>query len=722
VTTTPQDLDPLEIALCNGTRALATSSWSGAPLDVDTARALFTAQTTSRALDHVARHLRALGHGHYTIGSAGHEGNAAVALALRPSDPALLHYRSGGFYLARSGQVPGHDGVGDVLRGLLARSTEPIAGGRHKVFGSVELGVVPMTSTIGSHLPRAVGLATALGQRGPDVHGRWPTDSVVVASLGDASLNHSTVQGALNWASRSAHAGLRVPLLVVVEDNGLGISVRTPRGWVAASLAGRPGFSVEEVDGHDPGAVLAATDRLAATARDHGRPGILHLHTVRFLGHAGSDVETAYRRPVEVRDDLALDPLLGTAATLVAHGTDPDRLAEEYLTIRAGVLARAMELLDEPTLTTAADVVAPLAPHDADAVAARAAELAATPGDTLGDEPLTLARTVTATLDQVLRAVPGARVFGEDVGRKGGVYGLTRGLQRSHGPDRVFDMLLDEQSILGMALGAALDDNLPIPEIQYLAYLHNAEDQLRGEAATMRFFSRGQYTNGMVVRVAGLAYQQGFGGHFHNDNGVAVLRDVPGLVVACPAHPADAGPMLRTLVAGAEVEGMVSVLLEPIARYHTRDLHDAGDGGWLAAQDDAAHAPLGRARVHGDGTDVALVTFGNGLFQSLRVARRLAEEDGVAARVVDLRWLAPLPTDDVLAAARACGRVLVVDETRRSGGVGEGVLAELVQAGFTGPMARVASHDSLVPLGAAADLVLLQEADVLTGARALLAR
>ncbi len=151
-----------------------------------------------------------------------------------------------------------------------------------------------------------------------------------------------------------------------------------------------------------------------------------------------------------------------------------------------------------------------------------------------------MAQSVNAALKDALAAHPEALVFGEDIGRKGGVYGVTRGLRKAFGAGRVFDTLLDEQTILGTALGSALAGFLPIPEIQYLAYLHNAEDQLRGEAATLRFFSSGQYQNGMVVRVAGLAYQKGFGGHFHNDNSVAVLRDIPGLVLAVPSHPASA--------------------------------------------------------------------------------------------------------------------------------------------------------------------------------------
>ncbi len=143
-------------------------------------------------------------------------------------------------------------------------------------------------------------------------------------------------------------------------------------------------------------------------------------------------------------------------------------------------------------------------------------------------EGVTVAQAINRTLGELLDERPGMVVFGEDVARKGGVYGVTRGLMKKAGAARVFDTILDEQSILGLALGFGLAGMLPVPEIQYLAYLHNAADQIRGEAATLPFFSSGQYRNPMVVRIPGYAYQKGFGGHFHNDNAVAALRDIRG--------------------------------------------------------------------------------------------------------------------------------------------------------------------------------------------------
>ncbi|MFJ5620203.1 transketolase C-terminal domain-containing protein [Micromonospora sp. NPDC093243] len=805
---------------------------------------LFDAQVTSRQLDLAGRWLRSFDEGFYTIGSAGHEGNAAVAAALRPTDPALLHYRSGAFYCVRAGQAavpaaappaddpgdggglvdpsgavadpsgqasapatapagagptgpagpraitgdtgtpesavsdsadPGGDGdaagresarperpwmyagaARDVLRGMVASAADPIAGGRHKVFGHPDLAVVPTTSTIASHLPRAVGMGLAVerlrrqeraggGVRigGDAEQSPWPSDAVVVCSFGDASVNHASATAAFNTAGWYDHTGLRIPVLFVCEDNGLGISVRSPQGWVEATLRAKPGIRYFSADGSDLVQAYAVAGEAAAWVRRHRRPAVLHLRTVRLMGHAGADAETAYRSPAEVAADLDRDPLVATARLLVEAGvaTGAELLAR-YDDIGWQVRRLAEEVIGEPKLAAAAEVVAPLAPRRpvrvsravADAAARASGPGAAARAEAFGGKPpeltgpLTLAQSINGALADGMLDHPQMAIFGEDVAAKGGVYGVTKGLRDRFGPARVFDTLLDETSVLGLGLGAGLAGMLPVPEIQYLAYLHNAEDQLRGEAATMQFFSRGAFRNPMVVRVAGLAYQQGFGGHFHNDNSVAVLRDVPGLVIAVPARPDDAAPMLRTCLASAAVDGSVCVFLEPIALYHTRDLYAEGDGEWLAGYPEpgawvSGHVPIGRARVYGVGSaeDLTIITFGNGVRLSLRAAATLADE-GIGTRVVDLRWLAPLPVADIIREASATGRVLVVDETRRSGGVGEGVIAALVDAGYVGAARRVAGLDSFVPLGPAARQVLVSEEAITQGARTLLAR
>ena len=677
------------------------------PVLVGRLEALFEAQVESRHLDLAARWLQQRGAGFYTIGSAGHESNAAIGLLSRTTDPALLHYRSGAFYAARAHLDGSVDPVRETLRSLTCSASDPISGGRHKVFGHAGLHIVPTTSTIASHLPRAVGLGFALGLA--KVLGRetpWPEDALVIASFGDASVNHSTAAGAFNAAAYLTHVRRNCPLLLVCEDNGLGISTRTPRGWPAAVLQHLPGIPYFEAPGHDPVALLETTEEALAAVRTQRSPAVLHLSTVRFMGHAGSDVEIAYRSPAAIQADLARDPLLGTARALVESGHwSVEAVLARYEQVRLRVRVQSLEVSAEPQLETRDEVMAPLAypPRRS----------AATPIPA-GPRPLTLAQAINQTLGDELQDHDDVLVFGEDVAVKGGVYGVTRGLRDRFGSTRVFDTLLDEQTVLGTALGTSLAGFLPVPELQYLAYLHNAEDQLRGEAASLRFFSDGQYDNGMVVRIPGLAYQKGFGGHFHNDNSLAVLRDLPGIAVAVASHPHSAPGLLRGCLDLAR-EGRVCVYVEPIARYHTRDLFD-GDAGWLSPFDGATRAALGDVVGYGTGRDLLIVTFGNGVFMSLRVAATL-RADGFGCTVLDLAWVAPLPAAALVDAASRAFTILVVDETRHSGGVSEAVVATLVDAGVEAPISRVTSADSFIPLGPAADTVLLQEDEILAAAR-----
>ena len=329
----------------------------------------------------------------------------------------------------------------------------------------------------------------------------------------------------------------------------------------------------------------------------------------------------------------------------------------------------------------------------------------------------TLAAHTNAALRETLAAYPRSLVLGEDVGRKGGVYGVTNGLQERFGPHRVIDTLLDETGILGAAQGAALAGQLPVAEIQYLAYLHNAIDQLRGEAASTQFFSDGAFRAPMVLRMASFADPQGFGGHFHNDHAVAALREIPGLAVCVPSRGDQAVALLRTAVAMAHAHGRIVAVLEPTALYHRRDLFDDGDEQWTSDWPGPASIALpGQVGLAGpDEADVVLVTAGNGVPLSMRVSARLAEQD-LRAQIVDVRWLAPLPVAAVRQIAERVGRVVVVDECRASGGWADAMLSGLVQRGFTGRITTVTAADSYVPIGPAAPTVLVSEDEVLDAA------
>jgi 2-oxoisovalerate dehydrogenase E1 component len=319
--------------------------------------------------------------------------------------------------------------------------------------------------------------------------------------------------------------------------------------------------------------------------------------------------------------------------------------------------------------------------------------------------PRHLAIQINNALHDLFCKYPEALLFGEDVAQKGGVYTVTKGLHKAFKGARVFNTLLDETMILGLAQGFANLGMLPLPEIQYLAYFHNACDQIRGEACSLQFFSNGQYRNPMVMRIASLGYQRGFGGHFHNDNSIAALRDIPGLVIGCPSRGDDAAMMLRTLTALAKVDGRVCAFLEPIALYMTKDLYEAGDGKWQTAYPPPEQAlVLGEERVYGaEATDLVIFSFGNGVPMSLRAAREIEHKQGWKVRVVDLRWLLPLNVEAIARHAAACKRILVVDEGRRSAGVGEGIVTAVVEGGQGAkPLRRVVGEDTFTPLAGAA--------------------
>ncbi|RRN57243.1 MFS transporter [Pseudoxanthomonas sp. SGNA-20] len=735
--------------ICDRNFTEAVRAWEGSPrprprddepvlpgsaLDARGFRELFESQLVSRHLDLMARVLRVQNKVFYTIGSSGHEGNAMVARLARHTDPAFLHYRSGGFMAERFRKLPGMDPVMDSALSFAASAEDPASGGRHKVWGSKPLWVLPQTSTIASHLPKALGTAIAIEQARRIGHALpVPADSIAICSFGDASANHATAQTAFNAAAWTAYQKLPAPVLFVCEDNGIGISVKTPDGWIGNRFRNMPGLDYFHADGLDLAAGYAQVQAAVEHCRSTRRPTFLHLRTTRIMGHAGTDFEIEWRSIEELCAVEASDPLLRSAAIALESGLySKDELLELYESIRRRCFAAAEEADRRPKLASLEQVMAPLAPYSPDAVAAEAtrpapedARIAAYGGaDRLPEKqaPRHLAVQINQALHELLAKYPESLLFGEDVAQKGGVYTVTKGLYKAFRGNRVFNTLLDETMILGLAQGYANMGMLPIPEIQYLAYFHNACDQVRGEACSLQFFSNGQYANPMLVRIAGLGYQRGFGGHFHNDNSITALRDIPGLVVGCPSRGDDAVEMLRTLAALAKVDGRVAVFLEPIALYMAKDLHEAGDGQWLFPYPEQGRAmPLGEGRVYGEGNDdLVIITYGNGVPMSLRAARRIEERQGWKVRVVDLRWLVPLNEEFIREQAASARRLLVVDEGRRSAGVGEGVVTAIIEGGFGArPFRRVVGADTYTPLAGAAFLVIPGKDDIVAAAAEL---
>jgi len=682
---------------------------------------MFTSQIMSRQLDLMARALRLENKVFYTIGSSGHEGNVMLGRLTRHTDPAFLHYRSGGFMMERSRYIPSIDPIYDTCLSFAASKSDPASGGRHKVWGSKELWVLPQTSTIASHLPKAVGTALGieLGKRstsGLDI----PDDSIIVCNFGDASSNHSTAQGAFNAAAWASYQGLDVPILFICEDNGIGISVKTPSGWIEKNFKHRPGLQYFQADGLDLANGFRQVQRAVNFCRYERKPVFLHLKTTRLMGHAGTDFEVDYRDIDELEAEEDKDPLLKSAKIAVNAGI---MTAKDVLDLYKIMSERCMDAAYKADLqeriTDIDEVMRPLAPYSPDLVNSQATKLVDKERriKIFGNEKLLpenqpakhMAILINKGLTDIMLKYDNSLIFGEDVAQKGGVYTLTKGLYKKFSPKRVFNTLLDEQTILGLAQGYANMGMIPIPEIQYLAYFHNACDQIRGEAASLQFFSNNQFANPMVVRIPGLGYQKGFGGHFHNDNSMTALRDIPGLIVACPSRGDDAVMMMRTLMALAQVDKRVSVILEPIALYMKKDLYKDGDNKWCfdypAPEKSIA---VGETKVYNKkAEDILIITYANGVAMSLEAVSefKLTHSDKVAT--MDLRWLQPLNKQSICQLAQKFDTILIVDEGRESASVGEGVVSAIIEELKKPPrISKITGFDTFTPLGDAAALVL----------------
>jgi len=708
---------------------------------------LFESQLITRHLDLQARKLRQQNQGFYTIASAGHEGMAAIGHVFRYNDLAFLHYRSTAFFVQRARDAGHKNIIKDILLSFVAAKADPISGGRHKVLGSKSLFVPPQTSTVASHLPKSVGAAYAISlarslsststsnsvskSATEKLTFNLCADSVVICSFGDASVNHSTAQGAFNFASWVAYQHYPLPLVFICEDNDIGISTPTPKGWVESVFSNKTGIKYLQANGLDLIDLLAKTKEAEHWARSHKVPVFLHVKLVRLLGHAGSDVETSYHSEEHIKLMEHHDPLLYSAAILIEQGLqNQQQIVDSYQRVKEQVQQMAEEVVASPKLESAEEIKStlvakvPIKKTNRANLTKKEREKLFEKDAALMQKPQHMARLLSWALAELMLEYQHVVVFGEDVGKKGGVYGVTSNLHNKFGTKRVLDTLLDEQSILGLAIGLAHNGFIPIPEIQFLAYVHNAEDQIRGEAATLSFFSQGQFTNPMVIRVAGLAYQKGFGGHFHNDNSFAVFRDIPGVVIACPSNGADAVRMLRTCVELSITEQRVVVFIEPIALYMTHDLHQKDDLQWSSIykfRNQDQSIALGEFSQHGTGKELCIVSYGNGYYLSRQAAKELEQKHSIILTIIDLRWLAPLNKDALLAVIKNCEHLLVVDECRQTGSISEAIFTLVIEGLELPPaMARVTAEDCFIPLAEAANLLLPQKQDIVNAALSLL--
>tara|TARA_R110002110_G_scaffold271566_1_gene486972 strand:- start:74564 stop:76843 length:2280 start_codon:yes stop_codon:yes gene_type:complete len=679
---------------------------------------LFDSQMLSRHLDLIARTLKEDLKSYYTIGSSGHEGNAAIAGVFDTKDMAFLHYRSGAFMAQRAKKALHADYIYEQILSLVASSADPISGGRHKVLGSLPLNVPPQTSTIASHLPKALGAAYSiiLANNLPKAENftHLESDSVILCSFGDGSFNHSTAQGAFNATEWIFQYTQQLPIIWICEDNGWGISVPTPSEWIVTQMRSKKAIHYVSCDGLNLADVYRAAKEAEYLARKRRLPVFLHMKTIRLMGHAGSDIEFHYKAEKDIIRTEQDDPLLHTARIIKQREWLTDKeLLQRYEDIYQDVLKQSKRALAQPKLQSISEICASIIPPiqavEINTVSLQNREKCFGKNMRLLSEPRNMAQHINFALTDLMLSHDNIVVFGEDVGNKGGVYRVTQDLKQRFGRKRVFDTILDEQTILGTALGLAQNGFVPIPEIQFLAYVHNAVDQIRGEAATLSFFSNGQFTNPMVIRIPGLAYQKGFGGHFHNDNAFGFLREIPGVIIVCPSQPRDAALLLREAVRLAAEEQRVVIFLEPIALYMTKDLYKAKDNKALQVYPDVNQKiHFGEVGLEGDAAaDYIIVSYANGMHLSRQAAKILDVEHNCSIALLDLRWLSPLPVNELLVLLENRKGVLIVDESRRTGSLSEEIVTCMVENMVKLPqIKRITAEDCFIPLGEAFEAIL----------------
>ena len=686
-------------------------------IDLAEAVADFRVALVSRHLDDREIALRGQSKVFFQISGAGHE---ALCLGLGRSlrsgyDWFFPYYRDRALALSL-GVTPT-----EILLQAVGSSADPASGGRQMPchWGKRELNLVSQTSCTGSQCLPAVGCAEAaryIGRRrlpGCEAHG----DEVTYVSLGEGACSEGEFWESLNTAAR-----LHLPVLFVVADNGFAISVRADDQHPAPiheMVRGFRGLHVVKVDGRDYFKVRAKGADAIAHVRMGTGPALVHATVTRPYAHSLSDDQKKYRSPDELEDEVQNDPIEHWARQLIRRGALTrdaiDELrAETFAEVRAAADAALTATRPDPrsvldhvvALPMIADPGEPAIAHDAAQV--------------------TFGEAIRLTLHEQMAADERIRVFGEDVADadpdvldqvsgKGGVFGITFGLQRAFGEARCFNTPLAEANIAGRGVGMALRGLKPCAEIQFFDYIWPAMQQLTQEAATTRWRSNGSFSCPLVVRVAIGGYLTG-GAIWHSHSGESIFAHVPGLLVAFPSRARDAAGLLRTAFACDD----------PVLFLEHKHLYRQGYNR-DPMPPPAWRLPFGCGAHVTRGDRATVVTWGATVHRSRQAVQQLAVETGddPGVEIIDLRTITPWDREIVRASVRRTGRVLVVHEDTLTCGFGAEIAAFVADECFeylAAPVWRLSAPDVLVGYEPSLENATLpQAADIARDLAALLA-
>jgi 2-oxoisovalerate dehydrogenase E1 component len=652
-------------------RAADRFDWRRVAYHVLASRALDDAEeTTNRNKASVPREHLVL----YQFSARGHDMGQVLLGSLldRPHDAAGAYYRSRPLLLSLG------LGLDDALASPLGRSGGFSDGRDIGVVcnlptrgGAV---VLPMAGDVGGQYTPVAGWAQAITYH-RDVLG----DASWAGCLGVALGGEASVATNGFWSALTMATTLELPMLFYVEDNGLGISVKshmqTPGANIAANLASFRNLFLRDGDGTDP----AEASRLLVEGVDHVRagngPALVRLTVPRLSSHSGPDNQKAYRAAEEIAADEARDPLPKLRRHVIASGAMSDAEwtaleSEVARDVEAALAAARARPVSDPAKVKRFVFAEPREGGDAEAMGGLSDDERASlgGGETVAEEGPTLrfAEAVRRTLARELEVNPKLLVFGEDVGVKGGVHLVTEGLQKRFGVGRVFDTSLSEEGIIGRAVGMAYTGLMPVAEIQFRKYADPATEQLNN-CGTVRWRTANRFAAPIVVRMPG-GFGKDVGDPWHSLSDEVRFAHSLGWQVAIPSNAADAVGLLRAAMRSPN----------PTIFFEHRALLMTSDGSARYPGDDYV-LPFGRAAVLREGTEVTLVTWGALVHRCREAAERLG--DGVV-ELLDLRTVAPWDRAAVLASVQKTGRCLIVHEDTQTAGFGAEIAGVLAQEAF----------------------------------------
>ena len=549
--------------------------------------------------------------------------------------------------------------------------------------------VLPMSGDVGSQYTPAAGWAQAIRYHSDVLGDHTWAGAMAVVLGGEGSVATNGFWSALTMATT-----LSLPMLFYVEDNGLGISVRgemqTPGGNIARNLASFENLFIRDGDGTSPDESASLIGECVAHVRGGNGPALVRLTVPRLCSHSGPDNQRGYRTDEEIAADAERDPLPRLREHLVPRvlsaGAWSELEAEVARDVQAGLDAARARPNPDPA-TVARWVYADDTPDSPEALGGltRAERSALGGSSSPSDTPdvLRFAEAVRRTLRHELAVNKKLLVFGEDVGRKGGVHLVTEGLQKQFGDARVFDTSLSEEGIIGRAVGMAISGLMPVAEIQFRKYADPAAEQLNN-CGTLRWRTANRFAAPIVVRMPG-GFGKDVGDPWHSLSDEVRFAHAYGWQVAIPSNAADAVGLLRAAMRGAN----------PTIFFEHRSLLMTSDGSAHYPGDDYV-VPFGQAKVLREGTGVTVVTWGALVHRCAEAAARFGQQ----VELIDLRTIAPWDRACVLASVVKTGHCVIVHEDNLTAGFGAEIAATVAQDAFwylDAPVERVAVADIPMP-------------------------